>query len=656
MPKPYVATSLSDKELAELHRLMNEEIKEVAVFFMDTHGVITVWNRAAEDMKGYPADEAIGQHLRLLYTEEDRKRGWAEHNLRKAREDGFYREETWRRKKDGSLFWARIALTPLFDHERRHVGFSKVTVDLTGHKLLERCVEEREETRRVLKAANAGMWNWHPAQQHMRVCANFLRLLGYPEVDDTMTFDEWLEFVDPRDRAGFLERFEHAGREAPGAPLVADIRMCLKDGACRWFYVHADWHRDTATQVAILSGVIVDIDDLKTTGVQLRAAIDKLQQADARKDEFLAMLAHELRNPLAPIRAAAEVLRMARHDELRVAKTSEVIARQVDHMTSLIDDLLDVSRVTRGLVELDRGQVDFNHVLNDAIEQVNPMIRAHGHRLTLDLSPHVAIVDGDGKRLVQMVTNLLQNAAKFTPDGGHIVLTTDVQAEQIVVRVADNGVGMSSELVAHAFELFVQAERKPDRAKGGLGLGLALVRSLAELHGGHVECRSAGPGQGSTFTVSLPLVPTARTDPQRVSTEPGGSAGGGRQPNERHRVERALRLLVVDDNVDAAQMLGMYLEERGYRVALEYSAVRALERARTERPDVCLLDIGLPEMDGNELARRIRAQPETAQAVLVAITGYGQESDRQNTGSAGFSHHLVKPIDARKLVTLLESL
>lgn len=654
MPLPYLATSLTEKQLAEMHRLMNEEVREVAVFFIDVQGVITSWSRGAQDMKGYPPEEVIGQYLGLLYTDQDKARRWPEHNLRKAREDGFYREETWRRKKDGSLFWARIALTALLDHEQRHVGYAKITVDLTDHKMLESCVAEREETRRVLKAANAGTWNWIPAKQCMKVCANLLRLLGHPEVDDTMSFDAWMELVEPDDRSGFIERFQATQRDAPSAPFVADIRMRHKDGRCRWFYVHADWHRENNGDPHVLSGVIVDIDDLKTTGVQLRAAIEKLKQEDARKDEFLAMLAHELRNPLAPIRAAAEVLRVARHDEARVKKTSEVIARQVDHMTSLVDDLLDVSRVTRGLVKLDRGVVDFAHVLRDAVEQVSPMIRVRRHRLTLDLSPDVAIVEGDEKRLVQMLSNLLHNAAKFTPEGGHIVLTTSVQAGQVVVKVADNGVGMSPELVEHVFELFVQAKRTPDRATGGLGLGLALVKSLAELHGGHVTCESPGSGQGATFTVALPLSSEASTmsfGASKVKSEASTLRSTGH-----NGAGRALRLLVVDDNVDAAQMLGLYLEELGHVVAIEYGAIQALARAKTERPDVCLLDIGLPEMDGTELARRLKAQPETSHAVLVAITGYGQEGDRQKVRAAGFAHHFVKPVDASALGTLLETL
>ncbi|MGJ7523893.1 hybrid sensor histidine kinase/response regulator [Variovorax sp. LT1P1] len=659
MPEPYLATSLSEKQLAEMHRLMTEEVRDVAVFFMDPEGVITSWNRGAEDMKGYTAEEAIGQHLRLLYTDDEKARRWPEHNIRKAREDGFYREETWRKRKDGSVFWARIALTALIDRERKLIGYSKITVDLTEHKMLERCVAEREETRRVLKAANAGMWHWHPREDRMRVCANFLHLLGHPEVDETMSFDSWISFVAPEDHANFVERFERALREAPRTPFAADIRMCHKDGERRWFHVHADWHLESQRAQHVLSGVIVDIDELKTTGEQLRAAIEKLKQEDARKDEFLAMLAHELRNPLAPIRAGAELLRMGRHDEARVKKTSEVIARQVDHMTSLINDLLDVSRVTRGLVRLERGRVDFGHVLNDAIEQINPMIRARRHRLALDLSPDVAIVDGDEKRLVQMVSNLLHNAAKFTPEGGRITLTTDVQAQQIVVRVADNGVGMPAELVEQVFELFVQAKRTPDRATGGLGLGLALVKSLAELHGGHVDCESPGPDQGTTFTVCLPLaagVGSSLARPEASDATP--TRADVVEPTDERRGDgaRALRLLLVDDNIDAAQMLGSYLEELGYRVAIEYSAVQALERARAERPDVCLLDIGLPEMDGAELARRIREQPETSSAVFVAITGYGKESDGQMAESAVFSHRFVKPVDASELVALLKTL
>ena len=643
MSTSYLVTSLPDEQLAEFHRLMNEEVRDVAVFFMNPDGVINTWNRGAEEMKGYTAQEAIGQHLRLLYTEPDRLRGWPEHNLAEAKKQGFYREETWRQKKDGSLFWARIALTALFDHEGKHLGFSKITVDLTDHKMLERCVAEREETRRVLRAANAGMWNWQPAGRRMEVCANFMRLLGYPDGDEAMNLDQWLELVDPQDRGSLLQRLERAEQNFPRGKFAAEVRMRQRDGSTRWFHALGDWHQTGDKAPRILGGVMVDIDELKTAGLQLRAAIDKLEKEDARKDEFLAMLAHELRNPLAPIRAAAEVLRLPGHDPSRVKKTSEIIGRQVDHMTRLVDDLLDVSRVTRGLVSLEMEPVVLSQILNDAIEQVQPMIQAHRHRLALELPPERANIRGDAKRLVQMVANLLTNAAKFTPDGGHIRLWTEVQEETVSIHVADDGVGMPPHLVEQAFDLFVQAERTPDRATGGLGLGLALVRSLAQLHGGTASCESPGQGLGSTFNVCLPL---ASADDALVETP---------STHMEQDAVRPLRLLVVDDNVDAAQMLAMYLEQKGHQVAIEYGAFPALERAREERPDVCLLDIGLPEMDGYELARRLRAQQETTHAMLIAVTGYGQERDRQLASLAGFNYLLAKPVDLGELTALLDS-
>ncbi len=525
MPNPYLASSLPDHQVAELHRLMTEEIKEVAVFFMDPQGVITVWNRAAEEMKGFTALDAIGSHLSLLYTDEDRVRGWAQHNLDKARAEGFYKEETWRRRKDGSVFWARIALTALRDQAGELVGFSKITVDLTDHKMLERCENEKEETRRV--------------QQ------------------------------------------------------------------------------------------------------ELRHAVDRLKEADTRKDEFLAMLAHELRNPLAPIRAAAELLRIARLDEARVQKTSEIIARQVGHMTSLIDDLLDVSRVTRGLVQLEQSPQDVRQIVMDAVEQVGPLVRARRHHLALHLSPDAAAVQGDNKRLVQVVANLLANAAKYTPDGGRIEVRSQVRDDKVLLSVIDDGIGLEPELAGRVFELFAQAKRTPDRSSGGLGLGLALVKSLVGLHGGAVACASQGLGKGSEFTVSLPVL------------GPQGRNGGRTETKDVTRGHRPLRVMVVDDNADAAQMLAMFLEASGHQVLVEYRAHQALERARLETPDVCLLDIGLPEIDGIELAQRMRAQPETAKAVLIAVTGYGQDQDRQQALAAGFRHHLVKPVDPARLVALL---
>ena len=642
MPSPYLATSLPDHQVSELHRLMSEEIKEVAVFFMDVNGIITVWNRAAEEMKGYTAQDAIGSHLSLLYTDEEKARNWAQHNLGEAKKHGFYREETWRKRKDGSLFWARIALTALRDHSGQHVGFSKITMDLTEHKRLERCVKEREETKRILRTARAGTWTWHPEDDRVEVCANFLGLLGQQDGGASMSFEEWLDFIEPEDRPQVVEQFARARAGGPGSPLVMETRMCPKDGGpCRWFYVHADWYRDTQDEPFVLTGVSVDIQELKTAGEELHEAVDKLKEADARKDEFLAMLAHELRNPLAPVRAAAELLKTGRLDENQVRKTSEIIARQVDHMTGLVDDLLDVSRVTRGLVTLERQPLDMRHIVTDAVEQVSPLVRLRRHQLDLRLSPEAATVPGDHKRLVQVVGNLLNNAAKYTPEGGHILLRTEVRHARVMLSVIDDGIGMEPTLAGRAFDLFAQAERTPDRSSGGLGLGLALVKSLVELHGGSVRCASAGPGKGSEFSIELPLLAAQDRPPETPQADAGG------QPS------KALRVMVVDDNADAAQMLAMYLETSGHEVQVAYGARQALEQARAAPPDVFLLDIGLPEMNGNKLAQQLRLQPQTADAVLIAVTGYGQESDRQAALASGFNHHFVKPIDPVKLVALL---
>ncbi|MBB3221898.1 hybrid sensor histidine kinase/response regulator [Pseudoduganella umbonata] len=373
-----------------------------------------------------------------------------------------------------------------------------------------------------------------------------------------------------------------------------------------------------------------------------KAAQEKLEAADRRKDEFLAMLAHELRNPLAPISAAAQLLQVVKLDEERVRQTSQVIGRQVQHMTSLVDDLLDVSRVTRGLIELDNEPLDIRNIVSDAVEQVTPLIRSRRHHFALHLPPETTMVAGDKKRLVQVVTNILNNAAKYTQEGGNIVLKVEVHAGHVVIDVTDNGIGMSRELADRAFDLFAQAERSSDRSSGGLGLGLALVRSLVDLHRGKVTCESAGLGKGSRFTVCLPRLPQEH-----------GRTGHGNSDTATKQAGHSLRILVVDDNVDAASLLAMLLEIAGHDVQVEHGAHRALDLARKTAPQVCLLDIGLPEMDGNELAQHLRAQPETARSVLIAVTGYGQDQDRRQTRAAGFDHHLVKPVDIEKLMSLL---
>ncbi|WUR15485.1 ATP-binding protein [[Empedobacter] haloabium] len=380
---------------------------------------------------------------------------------------------------------------------------------------------------------------------------------------------------------------------------------------------------------------------LQKKDLERDAASASLQAADRRKDEFLAMLAHELRNPLAPISAGAQVLKLTQGDNPAVARTADIIARQVEHMTRLIDDLLDVSRVTRGLVKLNRQPLDLRGVVEDAVEQAYPLFKSRRQQLELSL-PQVPVgIDADHKRMVQVVANLLNNAAKYTPEYGHVRVAV-VRDDSIVrLTVSDDGIGMAPELVARVFELFTQAERTSDRSQGGLGLGLALARTLVLLHGGSVRAESAGLERGSTFTVELPwheLVAPA------VAVAPADDALA--RPGR-------LRCLVVDDNADAAQTLALFLEAAGHEVMVAYRAADALAMAAAGRPQVCFLDIGLPDMDGNELATRLRALPQTAGAHLIAVTGYGRKEDQEKAIAAGFDHYFVKPMDTAKLVNLL---
>jgi PAS domain S-box-containing protein len=491
--------------------------------------------------------------------------------------------------------------------------------------------EERDRSQTILDTIAEGFMLFDRDWTVLQMNAEGLRIahLTAADVVGRNHWDVWPESIDTD--AGRMYRRVMRDRVA-GA---AEYRQRLADGAEVWCEVRAYPTAD--------GGLVSFFRDI----TERKASEDRLHAADRRKDEFLAMLAHELRNPLAPISAAADLLRIGRLDEARVRQSSAIIGRQVRHMTSLVDDLLDVSRVTRGLVTLARAPVAARTIVDEAIEQVRPMFEARRQHLAVDIADPDATVLGDKARLVQVLANLLNNAAKYTPEDRRIdvAATVDAARGRLLLTVRDEGIGMEPELTAHVFDLFTQAQRSVDRAQGGLGLGLALVKNLVELHGGRVACTSPGLGQGSTFEVALPLMEAAAPQASSAAaTGPAGAAAGGGRP---------LRVLVVDDNVDAAATLGMLLEACGYLVDVEHDSHRALERARQRRPDVALLDIGLPDMDGNELARRLRADAQTGAVVLVAVTGYGQEQDRRAAFEAGFDHHLVKPVDMDELATLL---
>ena len=426
--------------------------------------------------------------------------------------------------------------------------------------------------------------------------------------------------------------------------------------------------------LAILAAQVVQLLELRlqcrkaeTAERVAREAQAELHEESLRKDEFLAMLAHELRNPLAPIRNAAQVLRLAPGDEPRVRLMSAMISRQVDHMNGLVDDMLDVSRVTRGLVMLESSTLDLREVITGALEQIHPQLLARRQRLSLPTLPEPLRLQGDRMRLVQVLSNLLNNAVKYTPEGGEIEVRVVAEDGAVSVSVVDNGVGIGAGLLAHVFELFTQGQRSPDRSAGGLGLGLALVKSLVELHGGSVAAHSAGLGHGSRFTVTLPRLPAAARE-AALGAAVGAAVGAlpsDAKPQRRGRqaavdgavragaAATSLRLMVVDDNADAAHTLALLLESVGHSVAVQTHSASALEQALAEPPDVVMLDIGMPGMDGYEMARRLTAAPTTALCTLVALTGYGSDEDRACSYAAGFDHHLVKPVDFEALQALL---
>ena len=406
-------------------------------------------------------------------------------------------------------------------------------------------------------------------------------------------------------------------------------------GDYHWFLSRAVPVRNPQGEILYWLGTNTDV----TVQREAEAA---LERANRRKDDFLAMLAHELRNPLAPISTAAQLLKLPGQDEKMVRRASEMIGRQVKHLTELVDDLLDVSRVTRGLVSIDQKEVDIKTVVGNAVEQASPVIESRQHTLTTRLASAHPYVLGDNTRLVQVLTNLLNNAAKYTPQGGEIQLTVEIHGLNVCISVSDNGIGMDAALLPTVFDLFTQAERTPDRSQGGLGLGLALVKSIVHLHGGEVTAHSEGPGKGSTFTVSLPLLDQLPVGDGAAVSEHGASDGSA-----------PLHILLVDDNQDAAQSLAAVLQSYGHDVTVKADANDALEEAHAAPPDVFLLDIGLPDMDGYELSRQLHARPENQDATYVAVTGYGQAHDKVLAKQAGFDHYFVKPVDLPALQHVL---
>lgn len=518
------------------------------------------------------------------------------------------------------------------DNDKNIVGAVVAHMDISHQLKAEEALRESEAKFRIIADAMPQMvWSTRPDGYHDYYNQQWYDFTGVPvgSTDGKL----WNGMFHPDDQDHAWARWHHSLET--GETYEIQYRLRDRSGEFRWTLGRALPVRDSSGRITRWMGTCTDIHDQKL-------AEEELRESSRRKDEFLAMLAHELRNPLAPISTAAELIKLVASEERRIHHASDIISRQVRYMTNLVDDLLDVSRVTRGLTELQKETLDLKAVIHSAIEQARPLIEARQHELRLRIGAADAYVLGDKTRLVQVIANILNNAAKYTPQGGEISLALEVRESNVKVCISDNGSGIAPSLLPHVFDLFTQGERTPDRVQGGLGLGLALVKSLTTLHNGWVEALSEGVGQGSIFTVYLPLQAPVERElfPRTHESMLPQSA-------------RRLHLMIVDDNIDAAESLSSLLEAKGHQVVVATDAKNALENADIERIQVFILDIGLPGMDGYELARHLRENPATKNAVLIALTGYGQAHDRVLSKAAGFDHHFVKPNNVLELTKIL---
>lgn len=528
------------------------------------------------------------------------------------------------RERGGPIVQRYVDLVyqPYKDRYGTTVGIFAQGYDVTDTITAQDAREKSDERLRDgMDAAKMVVWDWNFATSKMSYSENIVHVLGVApsKIQDVS------EYIHPNDREKISAAHKRA-RELTGS-YEEVVRFNRPDnGQQLWVDSRGKVQYDSEGIPTSMRGVTMDVTDRYQAELELR-------DANRKKDEFLAMLAHELRNPLAPITTAAELLQLPGVPIARIAKSGEVISRQVKHMSNLVDDLLDVSRVTRGLVKLDLEYVDVKSVVYSAVEQSRPLLDSRHQFLTIRTEGENSTVHGDRTRLIQVVANILNNASKYTPQGGEISLSVASGAGWADICIVDNGIGMDEKLLPHVFELFTQGERTPDRAQGGLGIGLALVKTMVTLHGGEVSAHSSGLGRGSKFTIVLPL---ATADYQENANIFAG-VENAKAP--------ALRVMVVDDNVDGAESLAALLEAQGHTVSVEDHPLNAISTARAVRPEVFILDIGLPEIDGYELVRRLRSEPLHRDSIFIALTGYGQAQDRVLSRSAGFHHHFVKPLN-----------
>jgi two-component system, chemotaxis family, CheB/CheR fusion protein len=538
-------------------------------------------------------------------------------------------------RPDGSRVTVIVNIRALKNESGEITGAINCFYDITERKRAEESLRKSEQgLASLIESSNDAIismsldgiiQSWNPAAE---------RLFGHTAA---RAVGRHISIIIPADRTHEEERI--IARQRVGERVEHfDTMRVRSDGRPIEVSLTISPIKDATGQVVGVSEVARDITEQK----RLQA---ELQEADRRKNEFLAMLAHELRNPLAPIRNSVQILRLEGADAQIVSSASEMMERQVGQMVRLVDDLLDVSRVSRGKIELRKGRIELASAVNHAVEAARPLVQGMDHDLTVTLPPRPIFLYADPTRLAQVVGNLLNNACKFTDKGGRIWLTVEQEGEQAVIRVRDSGIGISSENLPRVFEMFVQVDTSLERSVSGLGIGLSLVKNLVEMHGGLVEAHSAGVGQGSEFVVRLPILVEAPKEPppEPIGYKPTSTAA--------RRI-----ILVVDDNRDSATSLAMLLKLTGNETHTAFDGVEAVDAAAMFKPDLVLMDIGLPKLNGYEACRRMREQPWGKNMVLVALTGWGQEEDRQQSKQAGFNAHMVKPVELPALMTTLAAL
>ena len=605
------------------------ESSEDAIVSTTLDGIVTSWNRAAERMLGYSAAEAIGQSIMLIIPPE---RAGEEREVLAQVQGGRAVEhfDTVRRRKDGSLVRISLTVSPIRDRRGRIIGVSKIARDIREQRRLDEAqarlaaVVDSSDDAIVSKTLEGIITSWNRAAE---------RLFGFSAAE---AVGQSIYIIIPTDRRAEEEMVLRRIRAGQMVDHFETVRR-RKDGALVEISLTVSPVKDSRGRVIGASKIARDITQRKRVERDRAAMFEEAQQANRAKDEFLAMLGHELRNPLGAISSAVRLLEPTGAGSERAALARDVIARQTRHLARLVDDLLDVARVMTGKVLLERQPLDLADAVTRHVNSVRATGKMQDHVVTVEAQ--TVWIDADSIRIEQIVGNLVSNALKYTPAGGRIAIRVAPENGDAVLTIEDTGVGMAPHLMARVFDLFVQGERRLDRTQGGLGIGLTLVRRLVELHGGTVEATSEGPDRGSRFTVRL----------RAIAPRPAGEGG---RSGARWDVA-ARRILVIEDNADARAMLRHLLEAAGHEVHEASDGREGLAMALSLRPDVALVDLGLPGLDGYEIARQLRAADDRRSILLVAVTGYGAPEDRERALLAGFDVHLVKPVDPDMLAGVL---